>query len=129
VIHPAEKGVDYAVDHCCHSPNFVAAGNGQWLHNWWIYSHPASYCHRRGADPNYSGTETIVAVWRDCVRSSFEARRNGRFEDFRSPHQARYPILLRMMTWLLSTELLFLIAIPVEQYLDEPVPAYDSGCS
>ena len=50
------------MDHICHSRNFVAAGIDQWVHDWRIRSHPAGHRHRRGADPRYSGTKTIVAV-------------------------------------------------------------------
>ncbi len=50
------------MDHIRHSRNFVAAGIDQWLHDWGIHSHPAGHRHRRGADPRYSGTKTMVAV-------------------------------------------------------------------
>ena len=50
------------MDHICHSHNFVATGIDQWVHDWRIRSHPAGHRHRRGADPRYSGTKTIVAV-------------------------------------------------------------------
>jgi len=58
-----QKGADHAVDHCCYSLNFVAAGIGQWLHDWRIRSHPAGHRHHRGTDPSYSGAKTIVAIW------------------------------------------------------------------
>ncbi len=49
------------MDDFCHSLNFVAAGIGQWVHDWRIRSHPAGHRRRRGADPGYSGTKTILA--------------------------------------------------------------------
>ena len=57
-----QKGAEHAVDHMCHSLNFVAAGIGQWLHDGWSHSHPPGHRHRRGAGPRYSGTKTLVAV-------------------------------------------------------------------
>ena len=56
-----QKGVEHALDHMCDSLNFVAAGIGQWLHDWRICSRPAGHRHRRGASPSYSGTKTLVA--------------------------------------------------------------------
>ena len=50
------------MDHMCHSLNLLAAGIGQWLHDWRIRSHSVGHRHRRGADPRYSGAKTIVAV-------------------------------------------------------------------
>jgi len=50
------------LDHMCYSLNFVAAGIGQWVHDWRIRSHPAGHRHRRGAGPSYSGAKTLVAV-------------------------------------------------------------------
>ena len=49
------------MDNFCHSLDFVAAGIGQWLHDWRICSRPAGHRHRRGAGPSYSGTKTLVA--------------------------------------------------------------------
>ncbi len=63
VIISHEKGDTHAVDHFCHSLNFVATGICQWLHNRRIRSHPAGHRHRRGADSNHSGTQTAIAVW------------------------------------------------------------------
>jgi len=57
------KGVKHAVDDMCHSPSFVAAGIGQWLHDWRICSRPAGHRHRRRGDPSYSGTKMIVRIW------------------------------------------------------------------
>ena len=57
-----QKGVEHAVDHMCHSLNFVAAGINWWLHDGWSHSHPPGHRHRRGAGPSYSGTKTLVAV-------------------------------------------------------------------
>ena len=51
------------MDDMCHSPNFVAAGIGQWLHDWRICSRPAGHRHRCGADPGYSGTKMIGRIW------------------------------------------------------------------
>jgi hypothetical protein len=51
------------VDHMCHSPNFVAAGIGQWLHDGWSHSHPPGHRHRCGTGPSYSGTKMIVRIW------------------------------------------------------------------
>ena len=50
------------MDDMCHSLNFVAAGIGQWLHDWRIRSHSVGHRHRCGAGPSYSGTKTMVAV-------------------------------------------------------------------
>jgi hypothetical protein len=58
-----QKGAEHAVDDMCHSLNFVAAGIGQWLHDWRICSRPASHRHRRGAGPSYSGTKMMVRIW------------------------------------------------------------------
>ena len=49
------------MDHIGDSLNFVASGIAHWLHDGWIRSHPAGHRHRRGADPRYSGTKTLVA--------------------------------------------------------------------
>ena len=57
------KGGDHALDHIRDSLDFVAAGIDQWLHDWWIYSHPAGHRHRRGGDSSDSGTKIIVAIW------------------------------------------------------------------
>jgi hypothetical protein len=46
----------------CHSPNFVAAGIDQWLHDGWSHSYPPGHRYRRGAGPSYSGAKTMVAV-------------------------------------------------------------------
>jgi hypothetical protein len=51
------------VDDMCHSPNFVAAGIGQWLHDGWSHTHPPGHRHRCGAGPSYSGTKMIVRMW------------------------------------------------------------------
>ena len=58
-----QKGVEHALDHMCDSPNFVAVGISRWLCRWWTHSYPAGHRHRRRADPSYSGTKTIVAIW------------------------------------------------------------------
>ena len=50
------------MEHFCHSPNFVTAGIGQWLHHGWSHSHPPGHRHRRGAGPSYSGTKTLLVV-------------------------------------------------------------------
>jgi hypothetical protein len=51
------------LNHFCDSLNFVVVGISERLHNGWSHSHPAGHCHHCGADPNYSRTKTIVAVW------------------------------------------------------------------
>jgi hypothetical protein len=58
-----QKGLEHALDHICDSLNFVASGIGEWLHDGRGHSYPAGHRHRRRADPSYSGTKTIVAVW------------------------------------------------------------------
>ena len=58
-----QKGVEHALDHMCDSLNFVASGIAEWLHDGWSHSYPAGHRHRRGTDPSYSGTKTIVAIW------------------------------------------------------------------
>ncbi len=50
------------MDDLCHSPNFVAVGIDQRLHDWRIRSCPAGHCHRCGTDPSYSRTKTLVAI-------------------------------------------------------------------
>ena len=57
-----QKGAEHAVDHMCHSLNFVAAGIGQWLHDGWSHSHPPGHRRRRGAGPSYSGTKALLVV-------------------------------------------------------------------
>ena len=51
------------MDDRCHSPNFVAAGIGQWLHYGWSRSRPAGHRRRRGAGPSDSRTKAIVTMW------------------------------------------------------------------
>ena len=50
------------MDDMCHSPNFVAAGIGQWLHDGGSHSYPPGHRHRCGAGPCYSGTKTLLAI-------------------------------------------------------------------
>ena len=57
-----QEGVKNAVDHMCHSSDFVAAGIGQWLHDRWNHSHPPGHRHRRGAGPSYSRTKARLVV-------------------------------------------------------------------
>jgi len=56
------KGAEHAVDHICHSRNFVATGIDQWVHDGWSYSLPLGHRHRCGGDPGYSGTKMILSI-------------------------------------------------------------------
>jgi hypothetical protein len=67
-----QKGAENAVDHLCHSLNFVAAGIAQWLHDGWGHSYPSGHRHYRISGPTYSGSETILAI-----RTLAEERRLG----------------------------------------------------
>jgi len=51
------------LDHSCDSLNPLASGISRWLCGWWTHSSPSGHRHRRGTDPGYSGTKTIVAKW------------------------------------------------------------------
>ena len=42
-----QKRVEYALDHICDSPIFVAAGISKWIHDGWRHSYPAGHCHHR----------------------------------------------------------------------------------
>jgi hypothetical protein len=57
------KRGEHALEPICDSPNSVAAGIDDWLHDGWSHSCPSGHRHRRGADPSYSGTKTIVTIW------------------------------------------------------------------
>jgi len=57
-----QKGVEHALDHMCHSLNYVVVGIYGWLYGGWAHSHPAGHRRRRGTDPGYSGTKVIVAI-------------------------------------------------------------------
>ena len=51
-----------ALDHFCDSPDFVASGVGERLHDGRSHSCPAGHRHHRLSGPAYSGTKIIVAM-------------------------------------------------------------------
>ena len=56
------KGHHYVVDHFRYSYDLVVVGIYQRLHHRRFHSHPARDRYCRGADTDYSGPKTIVAV-------------------------------------------------------------------
>jgi hypothetical protein len=56
-----EVGPD-VVDDCGNTHHFMGAGFGVRLYDGLFYSHSAGHCHRRRADPGYSGTKNIVVI-------------------------------------------------------------------
>ena len=56
------KGTEHAVDHICHSRNFVAAGIGQRLHDGRGHSPPPGHRRRGGAGSIYSGAKMMVRI-------------------------------------------------------------------
>ena len=57
-----QKGVEHALDPIGDSPNFVASGIGEWLHDGRGDSYPAGHRHHRDTGPGDSGTKNIVAI-------------------------------------------------------------------
>ena len=57
-----QKGVEHALDPIGDSPNFVASGIGEWLHDGRGHSYPAGHCGHRVSGPTYSGTKNILAI-------------------------------------------------------------------
>ena len=50
------------MDRLCDSLSSVGAGIDDRIHDGWSHSCPAGRCHRRDADPRYSGTKTDVTT-------------------------------------------------------------------
>ena len=58
-----ERRDQHAVDHLCDTSDLVAAGIGEWIHDWWVYSYPSCYRHCRGPHSNYPGAKAAVGIW------------------------------------------------------------------
>ncbi len=55
-----QKGEDNALDHCCHSFDFVVVRIHQRLCPRGIHSSFTGDCHRCSADQNHSGAKAVV---------------------------------------------------------------------
>lgn len=62
------------MDNCSYTDNSMAAGVGEQLHDWRIYSYSSGYRNRCDPDQNHSGTQTFVAF---RVTNQYRGRQKG----------------------------------------------------